>query len=100
MTPRRRTSWSGCARSMSGPPFARALRSAAPNWCGAMPIWIATMLELYHWEPNGSWLKPLVALHEKRLEFRSHYMDVLSFEQYRPEFLRPSPETQVRLEGE
>jgi GST-like protein len=65
-----------------------------------MPIWIATMLELYHWEPNGSWLKPLIALHEKGLEFRSHYMDVLSFEQYRPEFLRPSPETQVRLEGE
>jgi GSH-dependent disulfide-bond oxidoreductase len=58
------------------------------------------MLELYHWEPNGSWLKPLIALYEKQLEFHSRYVDVLSFEQYRPELLKPSPETQVRLEGE
>jgi glutathione S-transferase len=42
------------------------------------------MLELYHWEPNGSWLKPLIALHEKGLTFRGRYVDVLSFEQYRP----------------
>jgi GST-like protein len=60
----------------------------------------ATMLELYHWEPNGSGLKPLIALHEKQLEFRSHYVDVLALEQYRVGFLKPSAETRVPLEGE
>jgi GST-like protein len=58
------------------------------------------MLELYHWEPNGSWLKPLIALHEKGLDFRSHYVDVLSLERYRPDFLHASRETQLNLEGE
>ncbi len=58
------------------------------------------MLELYHWEPNGSWLKPLIALHEKGLEFRSRYVEVLSLEQHRPGFLEPSRETQLPLEGE
>jgi glutathione S-transferase len=58
------------------------------------------MLDLYHWEPNGSWLKPLIALHEKELEFRPHYVEVLSLEQHRAGFLRPSPETQLPLEGE
>ncbi len=33
------------------------------------------MLELYHWEPNVFSLKPLVALNEKGLEFKSHYVD-------------------------
>ena len=58
------------------------------------------MLELYHWEPNGSWLKPLLALTEKRLQFRGRYMDVLSLEQYRPGFLESSRETAIPLEGE
>jgi GSH-dependent disulfide-bond oxidoreductase len=58
------------------------------------------MLELYHWEPNGSWLKPLIALHEKGLEFRSRYVEVLSFEQHRPDFLQPARETALPLEGE
>jgi GSH-dependent disulfide-bond oxidoreductase len=58
------------------------------------------MLELYHWEPNGSWLKPLIALHEKQVEFRSRYVDVLAFEQYRSGFLKPSVETRLPLEGE
>jgi GST-like protein len=60
----------------------------------------ASMLELYHWEPNGSWLKPLIALHEKGLEFRSRYVDVLSLEQHRPGFLAPARETLLPLEGE
>jgi GST-like protein len=60
----------------------------------------ASMLELYHWEPNGSWLKPLIALHEKGLKFRSHYVQVLSLEQHRPGFLPPSRETQQPLEGD
>jgi hypothetical protein len=38
-------------------------------------------------------LKPLIALHEKGLDFRSHYIDVLSLERYRPGFLHASRET-------
>ena len=64
-----------------------------------MRTWTA-MLELYHWEPNGSWLKPLMVLHEKNLAFRSRYVDVLSFEQYRTGFFEAARETQVPLEGE
>jgi glutathione S-transferase len=40
------------------------------------------MLELYHWEPNTFSLKPLIVLHEKGLEYMSHYVDFLSLEQY------------------
>ena len=58
------------------------------------------MLELYHWEPNGSFLKPLILLHEKGLEFRSRYIDVLAGEQYGGGFIDPSPETRLPLEGE
>lgn len=58
------------------------------------------MLELYHWEPNGSALKALIALHEKGLPFHSRYVDVLTFEQYQPGFLGASRETQLNLEGE
>ncbi len=52
------------------------------------------MIELYHGEPNMFSLKPLIALHEKGLPFRSHYLDLaaldhLSWErfeiQYNPE---------------
>ncbi|HEU4623825.1 MAG TPA: glutathione S-transferase family protein [Steroidobacteraceae bacterium] len=58
------------------------------------------MLELIHWEPNGSYLKPLIALNEKGLPFHSRYVDVLSFEQYRPGFLAASQETRLNQEGE
>ena len=40
------------------------------------------MLELYHWEPNTFSLKPLIVLGEKGLDFKSHYVDFLSFGQY------------------
>ena len=40
------------------------------------------MLELYHWEPNAFSLKPLIVLHEKGLDFKSHYVDFLSLAQY------------------
>lgn len=53
------------------------------------------MLELYHWEPNGSALKTLICLHEKQLEFVSHYVDLLAFEQYEPGFLALNPDGQV-----
>lgn len=58
------------------------------------------MLELYHWEPNGSYLKPLIALHEKGLKFESRYVDVLAFEQHQPGFTTASRETALNLEGE
>jgi len=53
------------------------------------------MLELYHWEPNGSGLKTLICLHEKGLDFASHYVDLLAFAQYRPGFLALNPLAQV-----
>ena len=41
------------------------------------------MLELYHWEPNGFYLKPLIALEEKGATFTSRWFDPTSFEQTR-----------------
>jgi glutathione S-transferase len=58
------------------------------------------MLELYHWEPNGSALKALIALNEKALPFQSRYVDVPAFEQFEPGFLNASRETRLNLEGE
>jgi GST-like protein len=53
------------------------------------------MLELYHWEPNANSAKVLICLKEKRLDFVSHYVDVLEFEQYAPAFLAMNPTGQV-----
>lgn len=46
------------------------------------------MLELYHWEPNAACARVLITLKEKGLPFQSRYVDVLAFEQHRPEFLK------------
>ncbi len=40
------------------------------------------MLELFHWEPNTSSLKPLIVLHEKNVPFESRYVDFSRFEQF------------------
>jgi glutathione S-transferase len=40
------------------------------------------MLELYHWEPNTLYLKPLIALKEKQAEFASRWFDPTRFEQF------------------
>lgn len=53
------------------------------------------MLELHHWEPNGASARVMIALEEKGLEYTSHYVDVLAFEQHRPQFLRLSETGQV-----
>ncbi len=37
--------------------------------------------QLYHWEPNTGFLKPLIALHEKQIAFVSRWFDPLAFEQ-------------------
>jgi glutathione S-transferase len=49
------------------------------------------MLELYHWEPNGAGARVLIALAEKGLQFQSRYVDVMAFEQHRPDFLKLNP---------
>ena len=52
-------------------------------------------LELYHWEPNGHSARVLICLKEKGLDFVSHYVDVLAFEQHSSQFLKLSPRGQV-----
>jgi GST-like protein len=58
------------------------------------------MLELYHWAPNGPWLKPLIVVAEKDIPCTLRSIDVLSFEQYGPAMPAPSLETRLNLEGE
>ncbi len=58
------------------------------------------MLGLYHWAPNGPWLKPLIVLAEKDIACTLHPVDVLAFEQYGPALPAPSLETRLNLEGE
>jgi glutathione S-transferase len=53
------------------------------------------MLELYHAEPVANSMKVLLCLKEKGLEFTSHYVDLLRFEQHQPEFVRINPNGQV-----
>jgi glutathione S-transferase len=53
------------------------------------------MLELYHAEPSANSMKPMICLKEKRLEFASHYVDLLAFEQHEPRFIALNPNGQV-----
>lgn len=57
------------------------------------------MLELYHWEPNTYFLKPLIALHEKRAAFTSRWFDPTAFEQFAPG-LPGNTESTLQLERE
>jgi GSH-dependent disulfide-bond oxidoreductase len=57
------------------------------------------MLELHHWEPNTFFLKPLIALNEKGVEFTSRYFDATRFEQFTPGFPR-NTESNLHLERE
>lgn len=58
------------------------------------------MLELYHWEPNGFSLKPLIALHEKGLDFVGHYLDFTDFEQFGPNAPKLNIEAEHNPEAE
>ena len=58
------------------------------------------MLELYHWAPNGPWLKPLIVIAEKGIDCTLRHVDVLAFEQYGPTMPAPSQETRLNQEGE
>ena len=49
------------------------------------------MLKLYHWEPNANSGKPILAMEEKELQFESHYLDLLNFDQHAPEYLKINP---------
>jgi GSH-dependent disulfide-bond oxidoreductase len=53
------------------------------------------MLDLYHWEPSGASARVIICLEEKGLEYSSHYVDVLAFEQFRPQFLDLNESGQV-----
>lgn len=57
------------------------------------------MLELYHWEPNTYFLKPLIALKEKQVAFQSRWFDPTRGEQFARGFPR-STESDVQLERE
>jgi glutathione S-transferase len=61
-----------------------------PDTAGENP-----MLELYHAEPVANSMKPLICLKEKELEFVSHYVNLLKFEQHSPEFVKINPNGQV-----
>ncbi|MBU6443051.1 MAG: glutathione S-transferase family protein [Alphaproteobacteria bacterium] len=53
------------------------------------------MLELYHAEPRANSMKPLICLKEKGLDFVSHYVDLLRFEQHEPWFVKINANGQV-----
>jgi glutathione S-transferase len=53
------------------------------------------MLELFHWEPNAASARVLIALKEKAVDFESRFVDLLAFEQHRPEFLALNESGQV-----
>ncbi len=51
-----------------------------------------TDVTLYHWEPNANSGKPMLALMEKGVVFESHYLDMLNFDQHKPEYLAINPQ--------
>ncbi|WP_417320111.1 glutathione S-transferase family protein [Emcibacter sp.] len=51
-----------------------------------------TDVTLFHWEPNANSGKPMLALAEKGVEFKSHYLDLLNFDQHKPEYLEINPQ--------
>jgi len=53
------------------------------------------MLELYHGGPAANSLKALLPLKEKGVEFTSHLMNLLQFEQHEPWFVKINPNGQV-----
>jgi GST-like protein len=51
-----------------------------------------TDITLYHWEPNANSGKPMLALMEKGVLFNSHYLDLLNFDQHKPDYLAVNPQ--------
>src|SRR5688500_123327 len=50
-----------------------------------------TDVALYHREPNANSGKPMLALIEKGVAFDSRYLDLLNFDQHKPEYLAVNP---------
>jgi GST-like protein len=50
------------------------------------------VLTLYHWEPSANSGKPMLALAEKGIEYESHYLDLLKFDQHQPDYLKVNPD--------
>jgi len=50
------------------------------------------MIELYHAEPIANSVKVMICLFEKGVEFKSHYVNLLAFEQHSPEYLAINPD--------
>src|ERR1700733_11101548 len=88
---------------MSAPPPARPGPRAARQWPRASRCWSAApvplMLELYTSEPNTFFLKPLIALAEKRAAFTQRYFDAAGLEQFAPDF-PGDVESSLQLERE
>lgn len=53
------------------------------------------MIEVYTWEPNANSGKPLLCLHEKRVPFVHHYIDIEQREHHEPPFLAINPDGTV-----
>ncbi|MEP7351108.1 MAG: glutathione S-transferase family protein [Sphingorhabdus sp.] len=51
-----------------------------------------TDITLYHWEPNANSGKPMLTLMEKGVAFNSHYLDLLNFDQHKPDYLAINPQ--------
>ena len=49
------------------------------------------MLDVHTWEVNSNSGKPILFLKEKGAPFNYHYVDVLTFEQHMPEYLKLNP---------
>ena len=47
---------------------------------------------LYHWEPNANSGKPMLTMVEKGVDFDSHYLDLLNFDQHKPDYLAINPQ--------
>ncbi len=61
---------------------------------------MSTRLELFHWEPNTYFLKPLIALAEKQAVFVSRWFDPTRLEQFAPGFPHDTAsELQLEREG-
>jgi len=52
-------------------------------------------LELYHGGPGANSLKVLLTLAEKRIDYVSHRLNLVAFEQHAPEFVKINPRGQV-----
>jgi glutathione S-transferase/GST-like protein len=53
---------------------------------------MSDQVTLFHWEPNANSGKPMLALAEKGVKFDSHYIDMLNFDQHKPEYLAVNPQ--------